>query len=298
MRRILFPTDFSPCAERALAHALFHADTQNAELHILHAVHWDAPSSTGTMPDPETILHEMHQVARVRIAEMLSSRGEQTFHIVTRTEIGPRPAAVINQYITDHHICMTVMGTHGRSLIPHFLLGSVAEEVARTAHCPVMTVRADGAHNRLGALRHILVPIDYSNQAKHALYHARQIAEMHGSMVHLLHVIPDIEPACGHADAGFELLDTMMPRLVEEHRERLGAFLEQTGGARVPYDVEVATGKVHWQTVAIAEKHHMDMIVMGTHGYKGFNHLLLGSNAERVIRTAPCPVFTVKINNI
>lgn len=294
-KRILFPTDFSPCANTALAHALFQAEAYGADLHILHSVHWEEQHTSKGMPEPDTIMKEMQKVAQVRLQEMLETHPEKTFKIVEKCMIGPTPVDVITDYIAENNIGLVVMGTHGRRGISHFLLGSVAEELARTVSCPVITVRDKGEHTDLTAIRRVLAPVDFSVQSRHSLHRARQFAKLHGAELYLLNVIHEFDQGFGSVDSGFELLNEVMPKLVEKQKRDLIAFYKDITGEDVPHHTNVMIGKAAWRISDFAKRNDIDYIVMGTHGYGGFNHLILGSVTERVIRTSPCPVYTMKV---
>jgi universal stress protein A len=140
----------------------------------------------------------------------------------------------------------------------------------------------------------ILVPIDFSAPSEAALDYARTVARRFGGSLHLLHVaedpyramysgevyVPEVE---GLRDvilaAGIRKLND---RLRPSDIEQLGATTDAVIGTPATSIVEYAAGR------------DMDLIVMGTHGRGGMAHLLMGSVAERVVRTAPVPVLTVR----
>jgi nucleotide-binding universal stress UspA family protein len=141
-------------------------------------------------------------------------------------------------------------------------------------------------------LRTIVVPMDFSAHARHALAAARGLAERAGP-AHLILVtayfIPVELEALGVPDESRVLreLETRAARDLEQLLVGLqdagvsSEYLTQRG-APAPVILEIARSK------------HADLIVMGTHGRTGIEHALLGSVAERVLREAPCPVLCVK----
>jgi nucleotide-binding universal stress UspA family protein len=121
------------------------------------------------------------------------------------------------------------------------------------------------------SIREVLVATDFSEIAEEAVRAARQHAERFGARLHLLHVLETAE-----GDAG----------------ERL-ARLGQGPGATIPVLVRAPAGDPAHEIARYAREHGVDLIVIGTHGRTGVSRALLGSVAERVIRTAPCPVLAV-----
>ncbi len=136
------------------------------------------------------------------------------------------------------------------------------------------------------ALKRILVPTDFGPAADAALTYARALAKSFGATLHVMHVAENffLRPTVGDPHA----LKAAVARRLEERltaEDRIGlhahAVLETSDHA-----ADAITG--------YAKEADIDLIVMGTHGRHGISHLLVGSVAERVVRTASCPVLTVK----
>lgn len=123
--RILVPTDFSPLSALALDHAVALASLCRASIHLVH-VHADSsPPGAGGEP---------------RLAALVSRCGGDRLVVTSQVCAGP-PAATIVQVAADRAVDLIVIGTHGRQGLAHLMLGSVAEQVVRTAPCPVLIVR-------------------------------------------------------------------------------------------------------------------------------------------------------------
>jgi len=139
--RILLPTDFSECSQRARSYACELAKRFSAEIHLLHVV---APISVpGYMgPVPQEWLHP-DEDARRELEEWNDPDFEHAKSVVRSVATGT-PFVEIVRYARDQNADLIVMGTHGRSGLSHALLGSVAEKVVRKAPCPVLTVRPEG----------------------------------------------------------------------------------------------------------------------------------------------------------
>jgi len=166
----------------------------------------------------------------------------------------------------------------------------VAERTVRTAPCPVLTVKQDGA----GALplRTILVPMDFSPAAHEALELAKALAKSAGPshliLVHAYYVPIELEQYL------IQKGDPVLERLSESVTKDLEKILTDLQNAGISSEYIAQNGAPERLIVELAKSKHVDLIAMGTHGRRGLSHLLLGSVAERVVRTAECPVLTVR----
>jgi glycine betaine transporter len=159
----------------------------------------------------------------------------------------------------------------------------------------------------------ILVPIDYSGQSDRALQWGASLAEKYGARLLLLHVISQASE--GVSESRAEKTDPLLPfgldnpavyrapralaevmsvDLVEAAQNDLKDLAIATLNKRLSVSPTVGVGEPAEEIVRLARDEAVDLIVMGTHGRSGLRHVLLGSVAETVMRTAPCPVFTVK----
>ncbi len=139
----------------------------------------------------------------------------------------------------------------------------------------------------------ILVPIDFSDHSRAALDLAVEMAQDGGATLQLLHCY-QIQPG-GISPYGIPLPSDYFTELRDAAARKLNEWKQEF----VPSDVKSdATLKSDHPSAAIAltaEETGADLIVMGTRGLAGFKHVLLGSTAERTVRTAPCPVLTIKV---
>lgn len=141
----------------------------------------------------------------------------------------------------------------------------------------------------------ILVPTDFSAASDAALEYARTLAQKFGSALHILHVLEDPYTTGAFATELYAPLPAeTRDALAQDAQARLA---ERAAAANLEPDRVVTMLAPGLDTRAIvdyAADNGIDLIVMGTHGRRGVSHLLLGSVAERVVRTAPCPVLTVR----
>ena len=158
---------------------------------------------------------------------------------------------------------------------------------------------------------HFLVPTDFSETALHALRFALEEARLHQAKLTLLHVLPP------HSVTDVYYASPELPRSTSD--PRLDVLLGSHGPSEPPvvrsdpdqdaltrlrdlmpdtfpgmWEAEVVRGQPAGAIVRFAQERDIDLIVMGTHGRSGLQHVFLGSVAEKVVRQAPCPVLTVR----
>ncbi len=145
----------------------------------------------------------------------------------------------------------------------------------------------------MARITRILVPTDFSATADAALEYACVLAERFGAHIQLLHVLDDPFVTEGMAaEAYISEAPGIREAMLREAQEKLAHRAIPRRGTGIHTEVLFGHGA---RTIAeYAEAHTADLIVMGTHGRTGVAHLLLGSIAEKLVRTAPCPVLTVR----
>lgn len=140
----------------------------------------------------------------------------------------------------------------------------------------------------------ILVPVDFSDNSRVAIEMAVQIAESFGAQIIFFHAIELPRVIKGEVERRLPLVQEYERRARETAERELAALLKQYGNGRFTIVVESAEGQPFIEIIKAAKKHVVDLVVMGTHGFTGLKHMLIGSVAEKVVRKSPCPVLTVK----
>jgi nucleotide-binding universal stress UspA family protein len=143
LKRILVATDFSEAADAALAYGRALARASAATLHVVHVaddvyVRLGGDVYAAVLPE---LQKDVEKEAKERLARLLIDNDSNPLPTVAEVIIADAPARAIVDYAARAAIDLIVVGTHGRGTVAHFLLGSVAERVVRTARCPVLTVR-------------------------------------------------------------------------------------------------------------------------------------------------------------
>jgi nucleotide-binding universal stress UspA family protein len=141
-------------------------------------------------------------------------------------------------------------------------------------------------------VRHILVPLDFSDYADEVLDWAIHLAQEHSSTITLLHAYhPPVE---FQQLEGAYLPPDFWSNVKTEAEQSLSAYADRARAAGLTCDLSVREGYPATVIEDAAEEIGADLIVIGTRGHTGLKHLLLGSIAERVVQKAPCPVLAVK----
>jgi nucleotide-binding universal stress UspA family protein len=145
------------------------------------------------------------------------------------------------------------------------------------------------------ALKKILVATDFGEAADAAYLYARALARNFNASVDLLHVVENVTARLFSGEMYIEVPAQMQKDLEEAARTQLDKRLVDNDPNPLPARAVLLTSNATAATVVeYARSHKVDLIVIGTHGHKGVEHLLMGSVAERIVRTAGCPVLVVR----
>jgi nucleotide-binding universal stress UspA family protein len=142
------------------------------------------------------------------------------------------------------------------------------------------------------SINRILCAVDFSEPSARALQYALALAERLGAQVDVIHVYEF--PNFAVEDGAVELPPYMQENLAMRLRERLEQFVKEKAGEGPKTTVHLAEGVPYLQIVEVAKQQQADLIVIGTHGRTGLSHMMLGSVAERVVRTSEVPVLTIR----
>ena len=284
-RNILFATDFSDAAAKAIPYVKGIARHFGSNLVVLHA----RPPIGNLMTPPLAWKMEMEATQEVdrqhRQAFLEIFAGIPTHVEIKEGEIQP----CLQKAIKDHNIDLVVLGTRGRTGLGKLLLGSVAEEIFRSVECPVLTVGPLACASLVpgGKLREILFGGDFTPESNAAAKFAISMAlEFHATLV-LLHVIP--EPEAGDLVSEAEVLKSahaLLQGLVPREAQAL---------CRPEYFIEC--GDPARTIVEFARMRESDVIVLGARLEKGVagaaSHLPIAM-AHKVVSHASCPVLTIR----
>ena len=147
-------------------------------------------------------------------------------------------------------------------------------------------------------MKTILVPTDFSEHAKNALDLAAQIARKSGAKILVVNVIEGIRNfsfnTMGESESVMGEEAFIVRKLIDQVKERLGNLVQDDAYEGLEIATEVDMGSPYESISKVIGHHDADLLVMGTKGIGGLDEVLIGSNTEKVVRYAKCPVITVK----
>ena len=143
-------------------------------------------------------------------------------------------------------------------------------------------------------IKTILFQTDFSNGARAAMDHATSLARDYQAKLILLYVIQDISIAEWYIPSSISVGDLVEDMQKSAWQEMDKWIAEVSQQVKDPEKM-VVRGVPFVEIIRIAKERHVDLIVIGTHGRTGIDHMLFGSTAEKVVRKASCPVLTVRI---
>ena len=292
IQRILCPIDFSSCSDHAVRTAVELAQRFGASLELVHVV--QTPSYVmPTMPmggPPIDMLRDLPERLRAQLESTAERLRPEHAKITTSLREGVVHSKIIER-AAEIHADLIVIGTHGHTGLTHVLLGSVAERVVRMAPCPVLTV-GPSPRSAGKARAKIVCPVDFSGPSSAALDYAVELARTTDADLHIVHVIPLLAYAVASKepvdDPGFEA------RIRKDVKDRLQELQTKLSSATLNVTVSSIDGVPYEGIQRTAAEQGATMIVIGTHGHTGLDRLLLGSVAEKVVRTAHVPVLAVR----
>jgi nucleotide-binding universal stress UspA family protein len=281
---ILCGLELTPEADVPLAQAEAMARRTGARLVLVHAlciteeavyVHEVAPDS----PWKEYLRKHRDEARRKldQIADGCRERGTTVEHHVADGFADE----VLLKEVPELGADVVVVGTHGRRGMDRFLLGSVAERVARLAPCHVLVARRGAA----GPPRNVLVATDLSPTAKIGLKLALRVAA-HDAHIELFHTW---QPA--YYGGGVETPPWLREESQARVRERGRALAESHAREGMQLEFKLDEGDPAEAILDRLDDGTFDLVAMGSHGYRGVKRALLGSVTERVLRHAPISVL-------
>jgi nucleotide-binding universal stress UspA family protein len=141
--------------------------------------------------------------------------------------------------------------------------------------------------------RHILAPTDFSEYSKTAMASAFELAKTFSARLTVLHVV-ELPPYPIEGYVPASVSSSFIEDLERQATQDLAQLLPDAATAGVEVVRLVAVGTPYRKIIEVAESEQVDLIVMATAGRTGFSHLVMGSIAERIVRTAACPVLTIR----
>jgi nucleotide-binding universal stress UspA family protein len=281
---ILLPFDGSDGAATVLHHAAEIAHWADATIRVLYVA--DTNQDSVTVVEGETV-DVLEREGRAIVEEAATTL--ETLGASYRTDVVQgNPAPTIVEYADEYDHDLIVMPTHGREGISRYLAGSVSEKVVRLSSVPVLSIGMQPDETLRFPYENVLVPTDGSDAATHAADHLLESAAALDATVHVLSVVDDsaLGPDVRSTVAGKE-----SEQAAAEAVDAVVSAAETHGVTDLVRNVE------HGRPAAVIfdyiETKDVDAVGMGTTGRRGTDRILLGSVAEKTVRSASVPVMTV-----
>jgi nucleotide-binding universal stress UspA family protein len=290
IERILCPIDLTENSTSALRYAAALAKAYNAKLFTCYCT--AEPAAARRIVDLETSrrIEKLIEDSLDLYIGTSAMRLPPWESIVARGDV---PAEAITHEAVSRSVDIIVMSSRRRPLRAA-VLGSTAEAVYRTAPCPVLVTHPDQrewveVESGKVHLKRIMVAHDFADYSELALQYALSLAQQYQAELHLIHVLPAPilnEPELkwtGNADGAY-------------HKAARKLHAAVSGEAYLWCQVKtiVRWGKPYQEILAYAKEAEIDLIVMGAHGAGFSKQALFGSNVDRVLRQAPCPVLVTR----
>lgn len=302
-KQVLMATDFSAASQRALAYALAIARRYGSEVALVHAI----PPNRESMPmDPlprelnRSRLEAEQEMQRLEVEARLDQLAYTTV-----LEEGP-VWDVISPIIDRDDIGLLVLGTHGRGALKKLALGSVAEQVLRSASCAVLTVgpKAEPPKSDVADFKTILFATDFGPASANAFPYALFLAEDCGAKLVLLHMVPPVTvfdmgaAAYGPATATYSSEDVVdwQRQAREESLSKLRQLIPDDSKLATEPEYVVETSFLPEGILDVAATYQADLIVMGanrTRSARLASHIPWAVTHD-VLCESKCPVLTVR----
>lgn len=291
-KRILCPTDLTTESEEALRYGVALATAYGAKLFLLYCKEQSADSSeNGAQADSA-------HTASMFTASLAPHLGLTTFSELNWEGLVVEESGGVGETIvreaTRHDIDLIVIRSRRR---PHAaaLLGSTAETISRSAACPVLVIhprQREWVSMSSGQidLRRVLVAHDFSSDSELALRYGLSLAQEYQTELHLMHVLSveePQEPEAAWTDLGRE-------SAYRNAAKKLQSAIPSEAFLWCKVVNVVSNGKPYESILNYAKEHEIDLICMGASGSGSIFDGFFGSNVDRVLRQAPCPVFIAR----
>jgi nucleotide-binding universal stress UspA family protein len=284
-KKILCPVDFFETSSRSVKYAKTLAANYQAAVHVLHVVAPVISSVYGAPFSVANMTEDLEKEAR-RLLEKFKKGPPLDVPVTTEVALGDIATEILLS-VQRQKADLVVMGTHGRRGFERFVMGSTTERLIRRCPVPLITI---GSGKKGAAtppnIKRILVTTDFSEGTADAIDYALSIAQECQAKLTLLHVLNDVAS---------DVIGTYRDSLVHGIESQLQKLIPEEALNWCDAEIRVEIG-LPWKLIpAIVRSGKFDLLVMNVHGKSLIDRALIGSTAERALRTATeiCPVMLV-----
>jgi nucleotide-binding universal stress UspA family protein len=299
IKKILWASDGSKESDSALRYAVFLAEKFGSEvlsLFVSEIAFFTKLRPYARIPE-DVIMGIVEKTEKrfdskfKRVSKRLKERGINSTYKIVRD----RTVDGIIKTVKSNECDLIVMGKHGQGFIERSIIGSNTAKVLRSSPVPVLSMKGKGRKS-ISKIEKILVPVDVSDSTESAILSSLEFAELFKSPVTLLYVF--------WLDANaYDIPPSLVKIFIKKSHQKLDRMANLAKKkflkANKRTELNLSTEVIHGVSPALgirdyAKKNKFDFIIMNTHGRKGIKRIILGSEAEKVIREAPCSVLVVR----
>ncbi len=278
MKKILVPCDFSKPAVNAFRYACDIASKAKATVHVINVIELPVLHDTVLMPVlsfEAALMEELKEKTEKQFGKLREKYKVEGVKVVSGLEFGQVSKSLL-AYAQKHAIDLIVMGSHGATGLREVVIGSNAEKLVRRSPIPVLVVK----NYVKGAIRNIVFPNTLETENQEGLVlKVKELQEFFKAKLHIVHINTPLNFTSD--DITYARLKTFAKRFVFRNHT-LNVYNHPDGEEGILQFTQMVKG---------------DMIAIGTHGRRGFSHLLNGSLAEDVANHTDRLIWTYSLKN-
>ena len=283
-KTILVAIDNSEYSKAAVIESANWVKKHGGSIILLHSVYFDEEEFSNASEQLDK---------RIEIGKEICSKAE--YLLTAEFSIKPEvivcegePPKLITSIAAERDVDMIAIGTYGRKGLERLIMGSVAANVIASSPCDVLVVKKP-CTECTGTYSSILMPFDGSVFSRKALSRACSLSKVDNASLTVLYVIPRYEEMIG-----FFKTESIKKSLFQEAGKIVEAAKEIASDKGVKIDTKIKEGHAGDKILETAASIGNDLIVMGTHGWRGVNKAIMGSTTESVLINSSIPVLGVR----
>ncbi|GJM15887.1 MAG: universal stress protein [Thermodesulfobacteriota bacterium] len=298
MKKIVWATDGSEEAERALEYAKYLALKSDSEIIGVHVVplavqllYENLSESKKDVKDWRLQIEKNAAIQFEEISTGLKKAGIKFDGVILKG----KPSDKIREIAKRRKADLIVLGKHGHGFFESMLVGSETIKVLKGSHIPVLAVK-DNKKTK-AQFKKILVPIDLTHCSDTAVFYALNLAQLTGAVVKVVHVLRLDMYAQDLPASALEIVIEQTEKALKKRVLKIKKDFENKN--RSSDNVKITNEVIHGMSEAVtisnySEKNNIDLLVIHTHGRTGITRFLLGSVTERVISRSKCSVLAIR----
>ncbi len=294
LRTILLPIDFSEPSARAARYAAAIAYHTNSLIRAITIVQTGSNQSNRNQ-----LLNEFVQEAINIVSNVLNRTPTREILCECFSITDDSISHAILESAAEEDVDLIIMGTHGRSGISAFLLGSVTESMIHELRKPLLAV-GRGNDPLLAEARvpqNILVALDFTETSLAGLQQAVELAEMWHSKLFLLHSV-EMSLLVPFTPLNTDPIMAVESESMEQAKSKISDMADQYIPKSLPFEIIVTEGEPTHQILEVVDEFNIDLVVVGPHRHKKLELWILGSTTERLLHKSRVPVWIQHVDEL